>query len=94
MWREPPFMVQAQILYDHEYRDMPTEAYQNAPQPAAPPALVTCNPNASGTGSKLECSVRRPVDLSYYRAPLASTVIAPPSNAERRPYGAEGGRND
>ncbi len=63
---------------------MPTEAYQKAVQPAAPSALVTCNPNASGTGSTLECSVRRPLNLAYNNAPLASTIIAP-TNVDRRP---------
>jgi pilus assembly protein CpaB len=50
---------------------------------AQPPR--NCDPKVSFTGSTLECSVRRPANLSYYRAPLASTVIAP-SNAERGPY--------
>jgi hypothetical protein len=77
-------MAKAQILYDHEYCDMPTEARQNATQPAAPPALVTRNPTASFTCSTLECSVRRPLDLSYYSALLASTIIAP-RYAERGP---------
>jgi hypothetical protein len=93
MWRESPFILQARSLYHHEFRDMPTEAHQNAPQPAAPPALVTCNPNGSVAGSTLECLVRRPPNLAYNNAPLASTVIAP-STGERHPYGAEGGRND
>jgi pilus assembly protein CpaB len=57
---------------------------------AAPPALVTCNPI---TGSTLDGNVRCPPNLAYQSAPLASTVIAP-SNGERRPYGAEGGRRD
>jgi hypothetical protein len=86
MWREPQLILQARSLYHHEFRDMPTEAYQKATQPAAPLALVTCNPTASITGSTFECSVRRPVDLSYYSAPLASTVITP-GNAERRAVG-------
>jgi pilus assembly protein CpaB len=57
---------------------------------AAPPALVTCNPI---TGSTLDGNVRCPPNLAYQSAPLGSTVIAP-SNGERRPYGAEGGRRD
>jgi hypothetical protein len=69
-------MVQAQILSDHEFHGMPKEAYQNATQPAVPPVLVTCNPNALIAGRWLERPVRYPVNLSYYRTPLASTVIA------------------
>ena len=91
--REPPFFPQARSLYHHEFRDVPTEAYQKATQPAAPLALVTCNPNASGTGSSHDGNVLSPPNLAYQSAPLASTVIAP-SNGERHPYGAEGGRND
>ncbi|MGO8847265.1 MAG: hypothetical protein ACLQFI_18405 [Methylocella sp.] len=72
---------------------MPTEAYQKAVQPAAPSALVTCNPNAPGTGSTRDGNILCPPNLAYQSAPLASTVIAP-SNGERHPYGAEGGRND
>ena len=70
---------------------MPTEAYQKTMQPAAPPAIVTCNPNASGTGSTLDGNVRCPPNMAYQSTPLSSAVIAP-SNGEKRPNDAEGGR--
>ena len=62
-------------------------------RPPPPPEPQNCDPKNSFTGSTLECSIRRPFDLSYYSAPLASTVIAP-SKAERRPYDAEGALRD
>jgi hypothetical protein len=61
--------------------------------PPPPPEPYACDPKSSYTGSTLECSIRVPPNLPYQSAPLASTVIAP-SNGERRPYGAEGGRRD
>jgi pilus assembly protein CpaB len=45
--------------------------------PPLPPEPQSCDPKTSFTGSTLECSVRRPFGVSYYSAPLASTVIAP-----------------
>jgi hypothetical protein len=93
MWREPPFILQERSFYHREFRDVPTEAYQKATQPAAPLALVTCNPTASGTRSTRDGNVLCPPNLAYQSAPLASTVVAP-SNGERHPYGAEGGGND
>jgi pilus assembly protein CpaB len=59
-----------------------SQAIREIPPP--PPEPQNCDPKSSFTGSTLECSVRRPLDLSYYRAPLASTIIAP-SYVERGP---------
>jgi pilus assembly protein CpaB len=61
------------------------------PPSAAPLASAICNPI---TGSTIDGNVRCPPNLAYRSAPLAPTVITPPSNAERRPYDAEGGRRD
>lgn len=42
-----------------------------------PIAPRSCDPNASVTGSTLECLVRRPADLPLYSAPLARAVVTP-----------------
>jgi len=72
-------MISNRSQFNHrKSRDMPTEVYQTAPQPA----LATCDPSAPAIGGMLEFSIRRPPYLPHYCASLTSTINAPHTSKE------------